>query len=264
MSFAGIRPRRADATSSNFASLEVRFGEVQQGDDVIQRREYSHSDRSKIVLPRDADARLSEMGLSVEMVRRSVTRGDDARRRVSVKFYPRNFPGVTMWAETLASLRRELLKVRQGWRIGQTGNYETVYSGQRELAFAVVAGDKYTGINGERDPRLTRKRGPKTKERVERNAAYVQLALELDLPVLAEEIPADEACSTWFLVVFADEDHIRLEVSLPVEVRKDGLVGEWVERILIDPVPSSGAVAPIEPDEDDDDEDGESLVSRTA
>ncbi len=165
-------------------------------------------------------------------------------------------------AETLASLRRELLKTRQGWSIGQTGNYETVYSSQRKVAFAVVAGDKYTGIDGPRDPRLTRKRGPKTKERIERNAAYEQLAFKLDLPLLAEEIPADEACSTWFLVVFADEDHIRMEVSLPVDIRKDGLVGEWVERIIIDPVPSSGAVAPIEPDEDGDD-DGESLVTRT-
>ncbi len=229
-----------------------------------QASEHGHARKSKIILPHDADARLSEMGLSVEKIQTSVTRGDDARGRVSARFYPRNFPGVTMWAETLASLRRELLKTRQGWRIGQTGNYETVYSAKRGLAFAVVAGDKYTGTDGERDPRLTRKRGPKTKERVERNAAYVQLALELDLPVLAEEIPADEACSTWFLVIFADEDEIRIEVSLPVEVRKDGLVGEWVERIIIGSVPSSGAVAPIEPDEDDDDDTGEPLVTRTA
>ncbi|MFD7122033.1 hypothetical protein ACFWAA_34090 [Streptomyces sp. NPDC059922] len=228
-----------------------------------QHHEHSPVHRSKIVRSHEADVRLSEMGLSVANVRTSVTTGDDARRRVSVKFYPRNFPGVTMWAETLASLRRELLKTRQGWRIGQTGNYETVYSAQRNLAFAVVAGDKYTGIEGSRDPRLTRRRGPKTKERIERNAAYEQLALKLDLPLLAEEIPADEACSTWFLVVYADEDYIRMEVSLPVDIRKDGLVGEWVERIIVDPVPSSGAVAPIEPDEDSDD-DGEPLVTRTA
>jgi hypothetical protein len=80
--------------------------------------------------------------------------------------------------------------------------------------------------------------------------------------VLASELPPDEACTTWFLVIHADDDHIRMEVSLPVDA-KDGIVGEWVERILIDAVPTSGAVAPIEPGEDDDD-DGEPMVTRTA
>jgi hypothetical protein len=202
------------------------------------------------------------MGLSVAKIHNSVTTGDDARGRVSLRYYPRNFPGITMWAETLAALRRELLKARQGWRIGQTGNYETVYSEDRRLAFAVVAGDRFTGIDGDRPPRLTRKRGPKTKERVDRNAKYQQLAFEIDLPVLASELPPDEACTTWFLVIHADDDHIRMEVSLPVDA-KDGIVGEWVERILIDAVPTSGAVAPIEPGEDDDD-DGEPMVTRTA
>ncbi|MFF5023831.1 hypothetical protein ACFY2J_06170 [Streptomyces collinus] len=217
---------------------------------------------SKIVQPEQAEGRLAEMGLSVVNIRNSVTAGDDARSRVSLRYYPRNFPGITMWAETLAALRRELLKARQGWRIGQTGNYETVYSADRRLAFAVVAGDRFTGIDGDRPPRLTRKRGPKTKERVDRNAKYQQLAFEIDLPVRTIELPPDEACSTWFLVVHADDDHIRVELSLPVDA-ENGIVGEWVERILIDPIPTSGAVAPIEPGEDDDD-DGEPMVTRTA
>ncbi|MGV9563883.1 hypothetical protein [Streptomyces sp. NPDC003480] len=227
-----------------------------------QFHEQSPARPSKIVQPEHADARLAQMGLSVAKIRGSVTTGDDARSRVSIRYYPRNFPGITMWAETLAALRRELLKARQGWRIGQTGNYETIYSEDRHLAFAVVAGDRFTGIDGDRPPRLTRKRGPKTKERVDRNAKYQQLAFEIDLPVLASELPPDEACSTWFLVVHADDDHIRMEVSLPVDA-KDGIVGAWVERILIDPIPTSGAVAPIEPGEDDDD-DGEPMVTRTA
>ncbi|MGW3209547.1 hypothetical protein [Streptomyces sp. NPDC001135] len=228
-----------------------------------QSHEQIPARRSKIVRPEHADERLAEMGLSVAKIRNSVMTGDDARSRVSIRYYPRNYPGITMWAETLAALRRELLKIRQGWRIGQTGNYETVYSEARRLAFAVVAGDRFTGVQGERDPRLTRKRGPKTKERVDRNATYEQLAFEIDLSELANPLPPDEACSTWFLVIHADDDHIRMEISLPVEVRKDGFVGEWVERILIDPVPTSGAVAPIEPGEDDDD-DGEPMVTRAA
>lgn len=224
-------------------------------------------DRStRITPPTEADARLREWGLSAEHFRRSVTYGDDARKRVDQPWYPRTYAGVVMWAETLAGLRRQLKKLQQGWSIGRTGNYETVYSEERRLAFAVVAGDKYTGTRGKRHPKLTRKRGPKTRERVERNAEFVQPTLWGEIegtrstqPQTSDLTP-DEDCSTWFLVVHADDDEIRLEVSLARDLG-DGLVGEWVERILIPPIPSSGAVAPIESDEDDDD-DGESMVFR--
>ncbi|WP_354641309.1 hypothetical protein [Kitasatospora camelliae] len=229
---------------------------------MIQQPEQSPARRSKVVPPEQADARLAQWGLSVEQIHQSVIAGDDARSRVSSRYYPRNYAGITMWAETLAGLRRQLLKIRRGWRIGSTSNYETVYSIEREVAFAVVSGDTYTGIDGRRDPKLTRKRGPKTKERVRRNAVIGQLAFDLEIPGAREELPADEACSTWFLVIHPDEDKVRVELSLPVRVGDDGLVGEWIERILLPPVPVTGAVAPIEPDEDDDD--GDPMVTRPA
>jgi hypothetical protein len=235
--------------------LRYRMGKLAVGGIVFQQPEQVPARRSKIVSPEQADARLGEMGLSVKIVHESITAGDDARRRVTNKYYPRNFPGMTMWAETIAMLRRQLLKLRQGWRIGKTGNYETVYSTGQRIAFAVVAGNGYTGIDGKRDPKLTRKRGPKTQERVQRNAEFVQLELAIPgLPEPKKELPADEDCSTWFLLVYADDDEVRMEVSLPLDLGADGLGGDWVERILLPPLPISGAVAPIEPDEDDDDE----------
>ncbi|TRO57623.1 hypothetical protein [Streptomyces sp. IB201691-2A2] len=221
---------------------------------------------TKITPPEEAEARLRQWGLSAENIRESVTFGDNARKRVDQPWYPRTYAGVAMWAETLAGLRRQLKKLQQGWQIGRTGNYETVYSEEKRLAFAVVAGDKYTGTRGKRHPKLTRKRGPKTRERVERNAEFVQPTLWGTVESVRSTSPQsapltpDEDCSTWFLVVYADDDEIRMEVSLARDIG-DGLVDDWVERILIPPIPSSGAVAPIESDEDDDD-DGESMVFR--
>ncbi|MGC4907486.1 hypothetical protein ACLQ2J_17380 [Streptomyces cyaneofuscatus] len=221
---------------------------------------------TKITPPEEAEARLRQWGLSVENIRESVTFGDNARKRVDQPWYPRTYAGVAMWAETLAGLRRQLKKLQQGWRIGRTGNYETVYSEEKRLAFAVVAGDKYTGIRGKRHPKLTRKRGPKTRERVERNAEFVQPTLwgvvegVRSVTPQGDSLTPDENCSTWFLVVYAHDEEIRMEVSLARDIG-DGLVDDWVERILIPPVPSSGAVAPIESGEDDDD-DGESMVFR--
>lgn len=215
----------------------------------------------RVVGAEGAPERLAELGLTKDGIHASITVGDSARQRVTGRHYPRNYAGFAMWAETLAELRRQLIKVRQGWRIGYSGNYETVFSQERNFAIAVVGGDKFTGIQGTRDPRLTRKRGKRTTERLDRNRVLGQLELGLELPDNSDELAPDEACETWFLVVHPLEDEVRIELSLPKKVGDDGLVGEWTERILIDPIAVSGAVAPIE-SFDDGDDDGGDLVTR--
>lgn len=214
----------------------------------------------KIILPGDAEARLKNFGLTVEMITRSIESGDTARRKVMQPVYPATYAGVTMWAETLAELRRQLLKCRDGYDIGRTENYETVYSTDRSIAFAVHSGDSSTGINGDRDPRLTRPKGVKTKQRVEYNSRDTQLTL-IELP--SQKLPPDEACETWFLLLKTTRDEIRLELSCPKSIDADGIVGGWHERILLPPVQISGAVDPIEPpDGGDDSSGGETLVRR--
>jgi hypothetical protein len=200
------------------------------------------------------------MGISVAGLSASIITGDTARRRVSGRHYPRNYPGIAMWAETLAELRRQLIKIRIGWKIGYTGNYETVYSEDFGIAIAVVGGDKYTGRLGSRHPKLTRRRGPMTTRRVNRNRILGQMELGLDIPTI-EGIAPDEACRTWFLVIHPGEESVWVELSLPQFIGDDGLVEEWVERILVPAIPVSGAVAPIS-DIDDEDEDGNDLVTR--
>lgn len=226
--------------------------------------EQSRRRRKIVVRPEDVEARLAEFGLTPEMLARSIDAGDTARRRVMLPVYPATYAGVTMWAETLAELRRQLLSRRDGYEIGRTGNYETVYSAERRIAFAVNAGDSNTGIDGRRDPRLTRPKGAKTAERVGRNTRETQLALiERSEP----ELPPDEACETWFLLLRPTEKEIRLELSCPRRIGLDGIVDGWYERIILPAVPISGAIAPLEPDDEADDEgddggDGEVLVQR--
>jgi hypothetical protein len=211
--------------------------------------------------PEDVERRLAEFGLTPEMLSRSIEAGDLKRRPVMQPVYPAGYAGVTMWAETLAELRRQLLQRRDGYEIGRTGNYETVYSAERHIAFAVNAGDMNTGINGKRDPRLTRPKGAKTTERVARNIRNTQLAL---IEVPEPELPPDEACETWFLLIRPTANEVRLELSCPRKIGPDGIVDGWHERIILPPVPISGAIEPFEPDDrgDDGDDDGEALVQR--
>jgi len=221
------------------------------------------SDEPQFHPPRSAaDLELAPLGLSEEIIFRCVSVGNDARQQVDSTYFPRNYPGITMWAHTIACLRRELVKLQAGWRIGQSGNYETVYSEERRLAIAVVAGDANTGIKGETDPKLKRRRGPKTTQRVSLNKLFEQMALDVDFRLPTDDLPADEACRTWFLLLHPTAEEIQVELSLAADIGEDGLVSHWIRRILIEPIAISGAVAPVQPDEDEDD--GESMVSRPA
>ena len=215
----------------------------------------------RIVPPEQADQRLAAFGMSVAIIRRSIETGDTARGRVKNPLYPAIFAGVTMWAETLTAWRKEMLKRNVGYAIGNSRGYETVYCSQRGVAFTVVAGDGNTGILGKRDPRPVRDKGIVTVERVDRNREVSAKAgtpgvqgVLIELPA-EKNLTADEACDIWFLLVHPTKTEIRIELSRPI-LMEGGLVVGYSERILLPPVPISGAVAPIAPDNGEDDSDG--------
>ncbi len=218
--------------------------------------------RARITAPDDAAEHLKEFGLNVEMLHRSIEVGDNKRGQVSQEVYPLTYRGFVMWAETLAELRRQLLKLSDGYDIGRTSNYETIFCKKRNVALAVVAGDSMVGIKGTRDPRLTRKKGIKTTERVNRNARFIFQQGELFPLPRTVKIPDDEACLTWFLMVRPTTKEVRLELSWPLLIDQDGFVGGWQKRILVPPVPISGAVAPVNPGDDYVDDGNDNIVSR--
>jgi hypothetical protein len=221
------------------------------------------TEAARIVAPEDAATYLKEFGLTVEMLHRSIEVGDNKRGQVNQDVYPLTYRGFVMWAETLAELRRQLLKISDGYEIGRTRNYETIYCVKRNVAIAVVAGDSMVGIRGIREPRLTRKKGTKTTERVRRNAQHIFTQGELFHLPAKKKIPDDEACLTWFLMVRPTSKEVRLEFSWPLSIDGDGYVGVWQRRILLPPVAISGAIAPVNPDDDELIDDGnDSIVSR--
>lgn len=61
------------------------------------------------------------------MLQHSIEASDTKRRIVSQPVYPSTYPAVVMWAETVAELRRQLLRLRAGWDVGTTANYATVF-----------------------------------------------------------------------------------------------------------------------------------------
>ena len=90
------------------------------------------SPQRRIVPVSAAAARLKDFRMTPEIIYQSIEVGDSARQRVTQDRYPRTYPGVTMWAETLSEWRRQMLKRRVGYELGRTNGYETLYSPSSE------------------------------------------------------------------------------------------------------------------------------------
>ena len=221
-----------------------------------------------IVEANEAPGRLGELGLglTVEILTSSVETGDSQRKQKTQAFYPLSYPSVVAWAETLAALRRSLIRLQIDWSINNFSSYETVFRHENRVSIAVAGGDKRTGRTDGRHPRLARKRGPMTTDRVRKNRAINQLALDLG-PQFEPTTDdgsgaADFGCQTWFLVVYPDKDEVRVELSLASGIDKEGVVSKWIERIILPPVPVSGAVLPIDPHQDSPDDDERPFITR--
>lgn len=188
-----------------------------------------------------ADRRLAELGLRADQLRNAVSRGDEMRRRCS-PLHPKTFGGQVMWAETVEALRRQVIPGPGDWAPGSSGNYETAFSIERGIAIAVVGGDANTGVIGFHDPCVRRRRGPRTRQRVQRNRAA-----QAPLPLAEferDDIPDDERVVTWFLLVHAREERLYQELSLPVVMEEDSTFTTWAERILLEPLDGVGAITP--------------------
>ncbi|MHA6780055.1 hypothetical protein ACVGOW_03520 [Pseudonocardia saturnea] len=262
--------RPARATPGTFLKVDLIRGAIggspEAGEHVSTAPQSPVEKACIVVAPDDAPARLAELGLRLEFLTSSVAVGDSRRKEKVSPQYPRNYPSIVAWAETIGELRRQLIRLQEGWASSGFGNYETVYLTARGIAIAVVGGNKFTGTDNGYHPRLARRRGPMTAVRVRRNANFEQFTLALGdaIEKAAEsktKAAADANCLTWFLVVYADADEIRIELSLPSGIGKDGVVHKWTERIILPSLPISGAVLPIDPYQDSDDDD-DPLVTR--
>ena len=194
----------------------------------------------------EALRRLSELGLSVEIIER-VLRRAEAEAATCTAFDPPIMAGFMRYGRSIRFLREEL--VPAGWDFDSPRNFCRTIHPSRKLAVVATSGDEGTG-----DPELTPTtkypKGYATAHAVETNG---QLALDFpDFPV--EEEAADaEQLSTWFLLYRVTDDEFRAEISLP-NAMVGGSISDWLERIILPAFPrDDDALAPITaPDEGDE------------
>lgn len=199
-----------------------------------------------------ADQRLRQLGLAADIMLGAARAGDLGRQECTV-LHPRQSAGHRMWSDTTAALRGGCMALQAGWRPDRANNFETVVHPDRGIAIAVAGGDEFTGWRGTKDPRVNRKRGPMTIQRVNDNFRGMEPLFALSGPTHVAGAERTTPWTTWFFLIRATPEELWLELSQPIGLDRAGYVSEWTERILLPTLPVQGGVTPL-PDDDDDDE----------
>jgi len=156
-----------------------------------------------------------------------------------------------MWSDTTAALREACLALAAGWRIDRTNNFETVAQSELAIAIAVVGGDEFTGWRGDKDPKVRRKRGPITTQRVRDNYLGMDPLFPIKASIADDDLP--DSWQTWFFLIRATDEALWLELSHPIGLDNSGHVSAWSERIILPSLPVSGGVTPIPDDGEGED-----------
>lgn len=194
------------------------------------------------VLFNDPDAiagRLVQLGVNEARLREAVYQGHLQRTRLTPN-HPSIYHGLNMWGEVVAALREQLRP--DGWTRKEIGSFALTVHEDLQLAITVASGDEGTG-NPSAHPSNRSKKGRNTVEAIEANR---QLELFERLPT--EEQQEDEN-QTWVLMHHTDtvRGEIRMELSRPSDIGKDGKITEWAERIVLGSIPFDDELVEIYP-----------------
>jgi hypothetical protein len=186
----------------------------------------------------DPDARLAELGLDAETLRRAVRAGL-AARATRTDLAPRNAHGSDLVSHAVEELR--LLLVPYGWTADFAGGQERTVSPDGLTSLIVSTGVGAVGMpDAGAPPRTAHPKGPLMRDAVTVNQGFVQEEFALGLPV---PDPVDGRPLCWVLLVTVDVDLVHLELSVPSGMR-DGVVVSWAERVPLPPLPVGAEVDP--------------------
>jgi hypothetical protein len=183
----------------------------------------------------EAVDRLTELGLTVDLLERVVRRAD-ADASMCTALDPPIMEGLTRWARTNRYLREEL--VPAGWQFDNPRNLPRTIHPGGEFAIVATTGDDLTGL-AELLPTTKYAKGYATAAAVEMNG---QLALDFDDFDFGRDSGRDydrdydrvadsSVLRTWLMLFHVDDDCFRVELSLPDAI-VDGRITSWAERII--------------------------------
>jgi hypothetical protein len=189
--------------------------------------------------------RLDQLGVKEIALIEAVRQGHIQRTRLTLN-HPTIYHGLNMWGEVVAALREQLRPLN--WIRKDVGNYALTVHEEKGLAITVASGDEATG-NSAAHPTNRSKKGRNTVDAIEANR---QLELFEKLP--PENQDEADGKQTWVLMHHTDTSRgeIRLELSLPSSIGKDGKITAWAERIILANIPFDDELVDIYPPSEPD------------
>jgi hypothetical protein len=183
---------------------------------------------TRVLVEAEAVDRLTELGLSIELIERVVRRAD-AEASMCTPLDPPIMEGLTRWARMNRFLREELIPAC--WRFDNPRNLPRTIHPSGEFAIVVTTGDELTGL-ADLLPATKYAKGYATAQAVEVNGQ-----LMFDFPEFDSDSGDGSAADvgdvlTWLMLFHSDEDGYRVELSLPDAI-VGGRITSWAERIIL-------------------------------
>ncbi len=184
---------------------------------------------ARVVVEAEALHRLSELGLTVDIIERAIRRAE-AEAATCTAFDPPIMAGFLRYGRTIRFLREDL--VPKGWDYDSPRNFCRTIHPSRQFAVVASSGDEATG-NARLTPTTKYAKGYSTACAVDTNG---QLAFDFGDLGNEAELPDSEQLATWFLLYHATAEEIQAEVSLP-SAMVGGKISDWLERIILPSFP---------------------------
>lgn len=184
--------------------------------------------------------RLQQLGLKESPLREAIYQGHLQRTRLTLN-HPIIYHGLNMWGEVVAALRNQLRPLT--WVREDVGSYALTIHEERKLAITVASGDEGTG-NPSAHPTNRSRKGRNTMDAIEANRRQLELFEQLP-----PEVAEGEGRETWVLMHHTDisRGEIRVELSRPLSIGKDGKITAWAERIILASIPFDDELVEIYP-----------------
>lgn len=185
--------------------------------------------RARITQPDEVQARLTQLGpgLSIDLLLECV-RASQAGRENTSPFHPPLHGPFNGYAEGTAALRAKLSEF--GWTTLDADNYARALSPDQQVAIAVASGDENTGVDGTAAPHTRCPKGRKTAEAVLVNIQLTMFA-GLGLPEEEKSQPGERA-QTWLLLIRAESEELRSELSLPTNFENRS-PDDYLQRLIL-------------------------------
>lgn len=191
--------------------------------------------------PASAQEALARLGLFEEVLLTAARAGHLARANCTAN-HPPLFPSFVAWGESVRVLRDGLAP--HGWIRSNERNWPRTVNSEGTIAITVATGNEATGSTGM--PTTTSSKGPSTVEALEVNRQQFWLP-GMEPPELVADEDAENQPTTWLLLIHHAKTEIRAELSLPLDVDREGRVSVWRERIILRSMPLDGAPLEITP-----------------